>query len=348
MGYARVELIPPAVLHMNPGVTREEYLELLENIPFTLAEFYDSDKDWDDVETGEYSLINDGLEELGGILNLSFTNEYREFQSEERDENDLVIESPRKEYDCDEEVYRVLNHRENEIIEDGIVELSVADGLEEGDVYWYGYNYKVKDIVEEENTGSDDMHTYYDYKINALVFRKDYDVDVFESREELWEKWPQFHPDNIFDWFQDRGNFRDTNNKFHPSKFIWKQADGKYYLDEETFEEIPVSWAVSNMDEENKDMYGAYVGYTDFIITLEGLKRKAWKLFVSGGMQHLKDFFKDYPEAKREHERAVWDFYSSEHAKEKDMSNKDLLRYRLMNDWAEDTNNIYSPGQNKL
>lgn len=321
MGRARVELMPPAVLYRNPGVTKEEYVELLEEIPYHQVTEYEPEDNWDEIKTDRY-LIEEGLEDLATILGLEKSDDFKEFKREEmkRDENDLIVKPPETSirFNDNSKRYVVKIHMGNDIIEDGIVEETVLDGIEEGEGRnIFGRSYKVREIFEKEKVSESDFRSEWRCKMDALVYEPEFEKEVFENKEELWEEWPQFHPENQYDWEQEGGEFYFFGEWGDPSCFLWEREDGKFYFDDETFDQIPASAKISK---------GNKLGYTDFVLTLEGLKRNAWKLFSHRGHRnYLSDFLEDFPNAKERHDKAVWDFYTSKHAKNKSMTIRDFI-----------------------
>lgn len=74
------------------------------------------------------------------------------------------------------------------------------------------------------------------------------------------------------------------------------------------------------------------LGYTDLILTKEAIKHKAWKLLSYKGRGHLQDFLRDFPDARVEYERAVFDSHTSLSAKLQGLSVSDFLRFRMLRD----------------
>jgi hypothetical protein len=128
----------------------------------------------------------------------------------------------------------------------------------------------------------------------------DSQTENFYSEEELYRVWPILKPEIMYDFSQEKGEFCVTRG----SGFLWKNINGRYYFDEETFNHIPSSFFCSRN-----------YGYVDLVLTREAIKHQAWKLFSVGGQKHYDDFLTDFPESMKEYEKAVWDSHTSIYAK---------------------------------
>jgi hypothetical protein len=144
-----------------------------------------------------------------------------------------------------------------------------------------------------------------------------YKKQRFSSLDELKSIWSQFDPCFMYDFSQQRGSL--YAGIFSKNEFGWIQKDGKYYLDHDTFNNIPAS--MSN---------GGMPGYTDLILTSEAIKRRAWKLLSYKGRHHLPAFFKKFPEVKVIYEKAVWDSHTSLYAKNEGITTHEFLRTRAL------------------
>jgi len=323
MGYPYHELIPAAILLDNPGILREGFVRLLSEIPCNRLCAYSSKDPWEIKDETDNTDFDNGLEGLARILGLEKSQEYAEFMKPSFDENGIKISLPYLDVPLDEDVgykYRIAIHEKNVLGTSRIVsELSwnklcvgslwkeVMMGLEEG---------LVTKIIEEKllnGEGVEDASVPgFEYKMEIISFERKGRVELYRTDEDLLEAWPQFHPDFIYDWNQERGQFMVLGNL---DNFRWVMKNGKYYLDSETFNRIQAS----------------FIGYVDLILSSEAIKRKAWKLLSYKGRVHLPQFLRDFPDAKEVYDRAVWDSHTSLYAKQKGMTNNDLLRMRSRN-----------------
>jgi len=131
----------------------------------------------------------------------------------------------------------------------------------------------------------------------------------------------------MYDFSQPEGHF---SVGWGWKNFLWRLEDGKYYLDEETFNRIPAGFF--QRDRKGELSYG----YTDLILTAEAIKHEAWKLLSYRGLDHLGYFMKDFPDSKQRYEQAVWDSHTSLAAKNRGMTVTELLRLRLSSSTATD------------
>ena len=96
MGYAYDELVAPAILFKNPGITKEEFVKLLD-LTHTPYLWYRStlDQAWDYYDPENVNeRYHSGLEGLAHLLNLPNTEQFCRFQETRYDENDLQIDPP--------------------------------------------------------------------------------------------------------------------------------------------------------------------------------------------------------------------------------------------------------------
>jgi len=147
------------------------------------------------------------------------------------------------------------------------------------------------------------------------------DVRYFLDLNKLVKEYPQFSPDYMYEFSPDSGSFSipDANNS---RDFRWIKKGDLYYLDTETFRKIPAAFTGNHGSR--------YYGYTDLLLTAEAIKQNAWKLLSRKGLEHLEEFYRDFPESRRRLEKAIWDGHSSSYAKKQRMTNTELLRWRLV------------------
>lgn len=145
--------------------------------------------------------------------------------------------------------------------------------------------------------------------------------ESFESTEELFKKYPQLRPENVYDLQTPSGRFCSPNKTYRGLENIgWKNVNGRYYFDEETFNRIPEGGCLRNRN----------VGYTDIILTAEIVRRKRWDLLdIESTSEAKESFLKRFPSSKKRVEKAVWDAQTSMFAKEHDLTNLELMHRRL-------------------
>lgn len=331
MGAPYHGLIPAAILLDNPGITREEFIKLLDETHAPV-----SVKKWYSVGKSEYEEYHGGLHGLGIILHLKKTDKFNEFNKPKYDENKLEIFPPRlniirnrKKGTWLPPKFRVGLHIEN-IVSNEIEEIEAPsfDKLKKGDVWTdplleYEQAIVVR-ILNESNFRDKENDDYFEtipqfkYKMQIRRFERKGIVQKFQSLEKLVQKYPEFHPDFMYDFSQEKG-YLWVSPFAELKDFKWIKKDSKYYLDPITFNIIPIGIGCGG------------IGYTDLILTAEAIRLKAWKLIsYCGKRYYLDSFLKKFPDAADRHARAVWDAYTSLAAKQKQMTTSEFLRWRLL------------------
>ncbi len=305
MGFAYVDLIPAAILLDNPGITREEFSELLDKTHYSWIKRYEREDPWDSYNFNEPDIkdYHSGLNGLAKVLGLTESKEFIKFQKPRVDENGLFVKAPdlwpaRKE---DEHAYEVVIHEKNVFEPTKVIEALSWTKLQVEDI-WKEVQLSIeKGIV---------TRIFEEIKPFYSKFRE----EKFQTKEKLYEKWPQFHSDFKYDWSQKRGSLKAL---LAENCFFWRQQDKRYYLHDKTFDIISPSFRIS------RDF-----GYTDLILTAEAIKNKAWKLLSYRGDIHIPQFLKNFPDSRKRHGKAVWDAYTSLYAKSKQMPVRDFLKMR--------------------
>lgn len=340
MGFPYHELIAPAILLDHPGLTKDQLANHYQNTPHYdgLSEYKSTDP-WDVVLPREY-LKSD---ELAETLYLEYSQAYEDFQIPTKDSNGLLLMAPNLITHLSESYsnnisdfklkYNVIKHIKNNLGSSEIVEVKLCKDIEEGEITdletensYDPPEYFIEEVIEktiienenydQEDQGEEEIEPTYKYKLKVREYTSDDETEVFNSEEELFEKWPQFKPENMYNWSQSKGDFKAL---FGGENFLWKNTNGRFYLDEETFNRIPAGFS-------NRRNYG----YTDLILTREAIRHQAWKLLSRRGLDHLSDFLRDFPDSKAEYEKAIWDSHTSLWAKGKEMNHFELIRSRLL------------------
>lgn len=337
MGYPYYDLIPAAVLLDNPGVTRGQFVDLLNSTHCSHTMMgYSKYARWDSHGKGSTYLASSfhkGLHGLANLLYLKETEKYAEFKKKKFDEFGLPIEPPHLSVIPRMEgakwvspKFKVFGHIENIIAkEQRIVESWSCYKHKAGEV-WNGQAHglelaKIEKIIEEKFIGKkrkkyEDANSepnYY-YKFKVRDFKKITKTKIFDSINDLVKEHPQFDPDFMYD-------FSAGNGRLHADFFCefyrWKKEGNLYHLDvDSTFS--------------NTRILGKFSQYTDLILTAEAIKNKAWKLLSYRGKDQLTSFLKKFPESAERREKALWDSFTSVYARDRKMSHSELLRWRLV------------------
>ena len=322
MGYPYNKLVAPAVLFLNPGITRDEYVELLDNTHSSSYKIYSQLDDWSFFDSNlEDSRFHRELEGLARILGLPESDMFRKFQEPQFDENGFLISAPTvlparegKNYE-----YEVILHEGNVMGALESIDTISCGKLGVGDMCGGGVVQKIikeEELMDEEDEFDEvDSEPIYQYQIEILHLSKVWDRQIFRTKEELFEEWPQFHPSSVYDWATRNGNFIGTEGV---NNFSWVNKEEKYSLDSKTFDVIPASGYLR-----------FFMGYTDLIMTAEAIKQSAWKALSYKGARHLNSFLREFSESKTRYDQAVWDSHTSSFAKQKSMTVNELLRFRL-------------------
>jgi hypothetical protein len=343
MGYAYNELVAPAVLFNNPGITREEFVKYLDETHTSWRYRYNPEQAWD-FYNPEYveERYHNRLRGLASILRLPNTEQFCKFQESRIDENDIFVKPPYIIPAPPDTNYKfeVIIHKQNVVGKPKSMEGEYSfEKLKLGD-FWEepqtgnecGF---VKEIIREQFIGKqrvkgdpnyqefpEEQSPQYKYDFIMRPIREVWKSHRYKTEDKLYRSWPIFHPDNVFDWYTNSGTFY-LGPYFNTDTFKWRKIENKYFFDKTTFDLIPASMNCSNAIE---------LGYTDLILTDEAIKHKAWKLLSYKGRNYLQDFLKDFPKAKAEYERAVWDSHTLLSAKIQGLSISDFLRFRMLRD----------------
>jgi len=332
MGYPYNDLIAPVVLMNNPGITREEFVMLLDKTHSSNIYEYKTEELMDSyTEKNEDWKYHDGLKGLADILGIQYSQQFKKLQISRIDKNGLVVHAP---YVLPGEInanykFEVVVHEKN-VFEEPKIEESVSwNKMGVGDIWEHPMGgsmpglvlkiYKEKKYRNRKNNRDDSDSPDYFYKMKIRPIRGEYREELFNSEQELYEKWPRFDPKFNRDWSQKSGFLTTAYDVLSKTKFLWVQEKDKYYFDERTLENISAGFSCSSS-----------FGYTDLILTSEAVKHNAWKVLSYKGLQHLNDFLKQFPDVISVYEKAIWDSHTSLVAKSKQMSVSEFLRFRLL------------------
>lgn len=326
MGYMYHELVIPAFLLDNPGLTKEELVERFSRMPSGLDHF-EEDFPLEGRFDSAFPLMKN-LDEFADKFRIKYKQEFIDFDSNRKeDENGLYIDSPKiHEPENSQYKYVVVIHKENIVhppkrttqwswheLSIGSIWEEVQNGEETGIVR------KIFEVINSPSGNEDEPcdGPSYRYDMELSLIEEKYDIEKFMTEEDLFEKWPQFHPENKFDFSQESGSFFAGMNS---DQYHWYQKNSRYYLDKEkTFNRIPAGTAKS-----------IKYGYTDLILTAEAVKHSAWKIISYRGKDHMEQFLKAFPDSVKRYNKAVWDSHTSIYAKEKGITVNELLRLRML------------------
>ena len=123
----------------------------------------------------------------------------------------------------------------------------------------------------------------------------------------------------MYDFSQTEG---ELNCSYRFEKFKWKKVNDEYFLDWETFRDIPGT-SVGDDGRPNP----LTLTYTGLILTAEAIRHRAWKLLSAYGLAYLDDFLTTFPDSKRRDDLAVEDAFGPHLAlKEGDITPEEFVR----------------------
>lgn len=328
MGYAIKELTSPAILFSNPGLDKHQLAEKFDEVFHGLT-------------NNRY--YGGGLRRVAYELGLNLTRAFLDFQRENVDENGLIIEPPRSYlnpfgYDISKNEPLTVQIHEKNIIKPArqvkfssynyrIMKNSLISRYD-CDLFFEGENDSFDDFILVKNRqlkreGTEEDGFFYYYKATILPVERVYRVVEYPSEEDLIKAFPQYEPENEYDFSQERSTFNTAFSDY----FRWIQQDGKYYLDPQTLDLIPASIISTRYQKEIS------FGYTDLIMTAEVIRKKAWKYLGwprSYESVDISDFLTRFPDSMRIYEQAVWDSHTSLAAKRAKMTYTEFLKARLL------------------
>lgn len=178
----------------------------------------------------------------------------------------------------------------------------------------------VNRILSKTQTKNQCFH----YQFEGQIVYPKIEYDVFKSLRKLYKKYPQLRPENVYDFGTPSGRFCSPKKRYHGLENIgWINENGRYFLDKETFDRIPEGGRLRTKN----------IGYTDIILTAEVIKTGRWDLLDIESTSEAKESFLDeHPESKQRVNIAVWDAHMSIYAKEKGLSYFDMLHLRAPHD----------------
>ncbi len=329
MGYPYNKLIAPAILRDNPGITKEQFIELLDQTHSTSLHEYEKTSSWSSYKPNYEDMVyHNGLEGLANLLNLKLRRKFNSFTKPRVDEHGLRVRAPElipgetTNYTIGKDAVRkpqITLHKKNVVEKPKRIKSLSWDKLKIGEVWEHcmgGDRGIVLKIIKEKKLRDDDEDDdsegpKYEYTMIIRPFHGKYEIKKYESMEEVIKEWPQFDPLFKYDFEQEKGHFSSAKD------FLWEQKDGRYYLNPETFNKIPESFRITR------------AGYTDLILTAEAIKYKAWKLLSRRGLKHLEDFLNAFSDSRKRYDQAIKDSHTSLYAKGEKMTLSELLRMRV-------------------
>jgi hypothetical protein len=346
MGGPNTYLLPAAVLYENPGVTREEFADLLNQIHFSLEGYPYPEKPWEEYDLDEEDIgLHLGLYGLSSVLSIrdnipgssfwdcsqkEMNRLHQEIMNSERAPYDFYVIANR---DKDNNwvspsyrVYSLVEYKESQETKTGLVhkeELELLKKDKELKTEFKDSKKTIKKIILdievlgkgeiiEQRIGKKILKEgpFYNTKINYRTLTPEYIFRDFEIFEEFNKNYPQHHYDNLGDWDKESGKF----GHFTLGKVLgeWVKTGKRYYLK-------------NPLEKFNETLF------SDLIITSEIIKKKSWCLFKYYGYDNAMRFLVEHPDVWKKREKAILDYYNYKYAKAQGMNNTEFLRFSLLN-----------------
>src|SRR3989338_4495161 len=237
MGSPNDRMVPAAILYSNPGITREEFVDLLNKVR-VFNWWMSADKPWNYLENEQFEdwRYHQGLHGLAEILNLG----QREATPPVYDSHHLPLDPPhlsvcarKKGQGWGKPSYEVFLHVKNKIKKKIVCELS-ASILQVDEIRYFEEcgQARVLDIQSRTSNGP----WSYEYSLLLQPFEKSIRQLRFSSLEQLIRQFPEYNPDYRYDFSQKEGVL--FSGGIGKDNFRWIQGSGRYFLDPQTFDNI--------------------------------------------------------------------------------------------------------------
>ena len=338
MGEVNIHYVPAAILHTNPGINREEFINLLNEVRY-IYDFKKSLADFDDpihLEKAQPE-FHGGIFELAQILELPINLklppnivdnafDYLNTNPKKKYLESLLIEPQKDNQDwISQDYYLQTGIKEKHLGEEFHKKVYFFRKPEVGDIL-NAFRSSTKQIskdhikqylrIKKVHNVDHEIENNYDKftaEVDCEVFNYLPTYEKYESLESLIEEHPEFNPDVCIDWSKSEGTFNPPNHRINRN-IRWEMKDERYYLQTERLKERE---------------------YTSIVITAEAIRKKAWALFQFHGYDLIPKFLVENPDSYEIHQKAVIDHWLSQHAIKNNMTNTELIRYRLENGFNE-------------
>jgi hypothetical protein len=306
MGNINVKYIPPAILHLNPGINRESLVEEFNKIHIGSIDLKSgwNKFDWRD----ESPVFHGGLFELAEILSLERTIRWTY-------DSQLQSTIPWNSY----QPKLIIQHKNangrwlNPVYQVATVSPIFGKWVEvripctkpvvgKGMVY-EGEDYIVRDV---KNLKKLEGKNHYEGTLRLQKLEKRVSASTHFSVKELVKFYPKLNPETTINWSQERGTLDIP--LVDSTSIGWRQRNGRFYLNYDSLNETD---------------------YTSMIITSEAIKQGAWNLFGFYGYNYTNLFLIDNPQAYQAHYEAVLAFQSRKLAVSRGLKENEWLRRLL-------------------
>lgn len=333
MGAPNHELIPAAILYEHPGLTRDEFIQALDDTRCCDMLTCSPQCDWNDYG-GEHEndTYHRGIFGLAEILGLQRTRYKTLFQQmcDETGFNQMPryfsIVSRKENEQWKEPGYRFLLHTHDTVSEPESKKGIISEGkMERGNLFYdwpHGNLYVADHIVAQEQIADDEEDHNAVFRATLTGRRVEHMIEreEFDSLSSMLQAHPDTDPDLIYDFSQERGSFHAwLCTGCQPE---WYQKNGRYFWDENAL------WQKALAHEQKKKTLDLpqYL-YSSLVLTAEAIRSKAWNLLCYDGLRNQQRFLADFPEARLAYERKMQGWWMSVRFAKEGKTNVDMLRF---------------------
>src|SRR3989338_6176458 len=264
MGAPNYELAPAAILLDNPIISIEDFAERLNEVRCSAwwhCKPKDTYRSWGRRQngmskeyTGEYNTFHRGRYGIAeSILHLPESEEFLkrypvmyDFEGLKVMPPDFYLQEKAGEDKWVEPSFQIRFHVGNKILEEKIMEYYSRKKLSAGDISgcdMTGELYVVDEIIEEGKLTEEILESGnygWAYKMKVRTFDEIFREEKYKNEADLTEARPELAFENRYDLKAMGGVLYPSNPNHLPGsqEFFWKQQDGRYSLDEITFDRI--------------------------------------------------------------------------------------------------------------
>lgn len=335
MGWVNFELVPAAILYLNPnGLTREQFIEELSKVkvgPEPHGKYPLTDEGGGYPRTGD-NVFSQGLYGLANLLSINKDDFLFEKDFNPVTDNLHARIFSRATFQQALEPGFVVKHLKREYYGEEL-EIEACDygfKFERGKQYIFPGLPREKDffgnieIISSKKSGEKinppGIRGRVPYiKIRGKKVYREFETEVFMDADSMTEKYPPLSPEKNANWDQREGSFR-TRKRYSEGKVV----DGKV---EYVGKNMNPPWVKKGDRYSLKDMLQyPEKEWTSIALTAEVIKAQAWSVLAWHGYEHTQRFLTEFPEARQNHGRAVLWYNLSHLAKEKGWNTTELLR----------------------
>ncbi len=328
MGQCNISFIPAAILYANPGITREEFVVLLNQIRFSdRLKVPPMDFDEPLLPEMESPCFHDGIFGLAELLRLKINKPFHTsrdpialfkenlFRHDKYDRSILMIQPRRGEEEWVSPKYFIRKRNKKLFVaEEKDRKLIFCDEPAIGKEYVSFRKGESNNLFRILKIGGLKREIENGYpKFTAIVDQEKLLVvptyEEHDSLESLLGKHPEYNPDTCIDWSKTEGRFYIAG-AWPFGDLAWEKIANRYYLRKDDIKESD---------------------FTSTVITAEAIRKKAWALFQFKGYNLTDKFLIENDDVMKTHQDAVFNYWITQYARKHKMTNTEFMRFRLEN-----------------